>query len=70
MASTSRAFVPDTFCGAGLGEGSLAGILSSPEKHPVVARKVRVEGLTTRFTADAAPNLADMIIVQEEFRSI
>jgi hypothetical protein len=67
-ASSSRALVPDTFCGTGLAEVSLACILSSPEKRRGAAMKARVEGRTILLTAEAAPDLADTIIVSREVR--
>lgn len=65
MASTSDAFVPETFWSGGLAEGSLACILLSPESRPGVAMKLRVEGRSIRLTAETAPDLADTIIVDE-----
>ncbi len=52
-AVTSTAFVPDTFCGAGLGDGSLGCIFTSPDDRHGVAVKVRVDGGTIRLAADA-----------------
>lgn len=59
----STALVPDTFCGAGLGDGSLGCILTSPEDRHDVVVKVRVDGCTIRLAADAAQALAGEIIV-------
>ncbi len=64
-AVTSTALVPDTFCGAGLGDGSLGCIFTSPDACHGVAMKVRVDGSKIRLVADAAHALTDEIIVME-----